>query len=105
MPSPEGGSGLQLAVSGWRRSATQRSHESHRAYRAVGFAKADPIRFEAKRRFEPPKSLPELPSPLTMKSPLGLSFDAGSACIADWPRLNATLAVFNESSDCSGRGQ
>jgi len=41
---------------------------------------------------------------LTMKSPLGLSFDAESACIADWPRLSATLALFNESSDCSGRG-
>jgi hypothetical protein len=40
-----------------------------------------------------------------MKSALGLSFDPGSACIADWPRLSATLAVFNESSDCSGRGQ
>jgi hypothetical protein len=35
-----------------------------RACRAVGFAEADPIRFEAKRRFEPPKSLPELRSPL-----------------------------------------
>jgi len=34
-----------------------------RACRAVGFAEADPIRFEAKRRFEPPKSLPELPEP------------------------------------------
>ena len=92
MPSPEGGRGLQLAVGGDPPSIGPMSL-------------IEPVRFEAKRRFEPPKSLPELPSPLTMKSPLGLSFDAGSACIADWPRLNATLAVFNESSDCSGRGQ
>lgn len=40
-----------------------------------------------------------------MKSPSGLLFDAGSASIAGWPRLSATLAFFNESSDCSGRGQ